>query len=353
MRKLVRAGTIAGLAAVLAACGGKTEDAPPKPALTVAVAPVTLQPLARTVEASGTVNAWEMVPVGAETGGLTAVAVYADEGSYVRQGQVLVKLNDAVLASQLRQQDAQVASAKATLAQAAANLRRARELREKGFLAQAALDARIAEQRTAEAGLAAAQAARAETATRRSQTEVRAPVSGLIVSRSVVKGKIVPAGEELFRLVRDGRLELSAQVPEQQISLIRPGMPATVTGEGVTTSGVVRIVTPEIDPQTRVGLARISLAAGSGLRPGMFARAAIQVGAQPALTVPQAAVIFRADKSGVYVVDRASHVRFRPVRTGARVGDRVEALSGLVAGERIVVQGAGFLADGDLVRVAR
>ncbi|HEX5776744.1 MAG TPA: efflux RND transporter periplasmic adaptor subunit, partial [Caulobacteraceae bacterium] len=96
MRKLVRAGTIAGLAAVLVACGGKTEEAP-KPALTVAVAPVTMQPLARTVEASGTVVAWELVPVGAETGGLNAVAVYADEGSYVRQGQVLVKLNDTVL----------------------------------------------------------------------------------------------------------------------------------------------------------------------------------------------------------------------------------------------------------------
>lgn len=353
MLKLIRAGLIAGLAAVLCACGGKTEEAPPKPALTVSVATVSLQPLARTVEASGTVNAWEMVPVGAETGGLTAVSVFADEGAYVRQGQVLVKLNDDVLASQLKQQEAQVASARATLAQATANLGRARELREKGFLAQAALDARVAEQRTAEAGLAAAQAARAETATRRNQTSVRAPVSGLIVSRSVVKGQIVPAGEELFRLVRDGRLELSAQIPEQQIGMVRSGMPATVTGEGVTTSGVVRIVTPEIDPQTRVGLARISLAAGSGLRPGMFARAAIQVGAQPALTVPQSAVIFRADKSGVYVVDRASHVRFRPVRTGARVGARVEALSGLVAGERIVVQGAGFLADGDLVRVAR
>lgn len=353
MRKLVRAGAIAGLAAVLAACGGNTEEAAPKPALTVAVAPVTMQPLARTVEASGTVNAWEMVPVGAETGGLNAVAVYADEGAYVRQGQVLVKLNDAVLASQLKQQDAQVASARATLAQATANLSRARELREKGFLAQAALDGRIAEQATAAAQLQAAQAARAETATRRGQTEVRAPVSGLIVARSVVKGQIVTAGQELFRLVRDGRLELSAQVPEQQIAMVRPGMPATVTGEGVITSGVVRIVTPQIDPQTRVGLARISLAAGSGLRPGMFARAAIQVGAQPALTVPQGAVIFRADKSGVYVVDKTSHVRFRPVRTGARVGDRVEALSGIVAGERIVVQGAGFLADGDLVRVGR
>lgn len=353
MVKLIRAGVVAGLAAVLAACGGKDEKAPPKAALTVSIAPVAAQPLARTVEASGSVEAWEMVPVGSETGGLTATAVYVDEGSYVRQGQVLVKLNDAVLTSQLRQQDAAVASAKATLAQAEANLGRARELRQKGYLAQAALDARIAEQRTAQAQVQAAQAARAETATRRSQTEVRAPVAGLIASRSVVKGQIVPAGQELFRLVRDGRLELSAQVPEQQIRLIRPGMPATVNGEGATSAGIVRIVTPQIDPQTRVGLARISLAAGSGLKPGMFARASIATGAQPALTVPQNSVVFREDKPGVYVLDPTSHVRFRAVQTGARVGDRVEIVAGLNGGERVVIQGAGFLADGDLVRVAR
>ena len=353
MVNLIRAGLIAGLAAVLVACGGNDEKAPPKPALTVSVAPVAMQPLARTVEASGSVEAWEMVPVGSETGGLTAVAVYVDEGSYVRQGQVLVKLNDAVLSSQLKQQDAQVASAKATLAQAAANLSRAKELREKGFLAQAALDARIAEQRTAEAQVQAAQAARAETATRRGQTEVRAPVAGLIASRSVVKGQIVPAGQELFRLVRDGRLELAAQVPEQQIRLVRSGMPATVTAEGITTSGVVRVVTPEVDSQTRVGLARISLAAGSGMKPGMFARASISTGAQPALTVPQNSIVFRDDKPGVFILDRSSHVRFRPVRTGARVGTRVEVAAGLNAGEQVVTQGAGFLADGDLVRVSR
>lgn len=351
MLKSFRVAALAGAALVLAACGGKKEAPPAKPALSVTAAVVSLQPLARTVEASGTVAAWEMVPVGAETGGLNAIGVYADEGSYVRQGQVLVKMNDAVLASQLRQQEAQVASARATLAQSNANLARARELRQKGYLAQAALDARVAEQQTAAAQVAAAEAGRAETSTRRGQTDVRAPVSGLIVSRSVVKGQIVGAGTELFRLVRDGRLELNAQIPEQQIALVRAGMPATVNAEGVTTTGTVRVVTPEVDSQTRLGLARIALA-GSSLRPGMFARAAIQVGAQPVLTVPAASILYRDNQAGVFIIDRTGHARFRPVRPGSRVGTQVSVESGLASGDRVVVQGAGFLADGDAVRVA-
>ncbi|HYG28023.1 MAG TPA: efflux RND transporter periplasmic adaptor subunit [Caulobacteraceae bacterium] len=348
----IRTACVLAAALVLAACGGEKEEAAAKPALTVAVQAVAMQPLARTVEASGTVVAWELVPVGAETGGLTAEGVFADEGQYVRQGQVLVKMNDAVLSSQLRQQEAQVASARATLKQASANLERARELRQKGYLAQAALDARVAEQQTAAAQVAAAEAARAETASRRAQTDVRAPVSGLIASRSVVKGQIISPGTELFRIVRDGRLELNAQIPEQQIGLVRAGMPATVTGEGVATTGVVRIVTPQVDPQTRLGIARVSLAAGSGLKPGMFARAVINVGAQPTLVVPTSAVLYRDNSAGVFVVDRTGHARFRPVRVGDRNGASTQILEGLNGGERVVTQGAGFLADGDPVRVA-
>jgi len=350
----MRAGLALAAALVLVAgCGGKKQDPAAKPALTVTAVTVTPEPLTRTVEASGTITAWQEVPVGAETGGLRAVDVYADEGSYVRQGQVLVKMNDAVLASQERQQAAALASAKAQLAQAQAALGRAQDLKGQGFLSQASLDQATAQQRTAAANVSAAQAALAETQTRRGQTNVRAPVAGLITARSVVKGQIVAAGTELFRLVRDGRLELNAQIPEQDLAAVRPGMPATVMGNGVSTTGTVRIVTPQVDPQTRVGLARIALAAGSGLKPGMFATASIAGGAAPSLTVPVQSIIYRTDQAGVYVLDSANHVHFRPVKTGQRAGDRVEVLGGVNAGERVVAQGAGFLSDGDLVRVSR
>ena len=152
----------------LAACGGggggggsaSGSGAGAAPATqTVTVSPARLTPLPRTIQAPGTVAAWQEVPVGAETGGLTAVRVLVDEGAFVRQGQLLVKLNDALLRAQLRQQEAQLASSRATLAQAEADLRRAQDLSRQGFLSPASLDARRAQAQTAAAGVAAAEAA--------------------------------------------------------------------------------------------------------------------------------------------------------------------------------------------------
>ncbi len=309
--------------------------------------------LPRTISAPGTVAAWQEVPVGSETGGLTAVQVLADEGSYVRQGQVLVRMNDALIRSQLRQQEAQVASARATLAQVSNDYQRAVSLSGQGYLSRSTLDQRLAQQRTAQANVQAAEAGRQETLTRLSQTEVRAPVSGLITSRSVVLGQIVQPGAELFRLVRQGQLELNAQVPEAELQALRAGMPARVTlsevGELV---GTIRVVTPQVDPQTRIGLARISLPARGGVRTGMFGTATIAVAAAPTLTVPQAAVVFRDGAAGVFVLDRGARARFRRVTTGERREQQVAVLSGLAAGERVVLDGAGFLGDGDLVTVA-
>jgi len=339
------------MALPLAACG-KKEEPKAKVDQTVTAAVVSLQTLPRRVEVSGSVTAWNEVIVGAETGGLTAVQVLADEGDWVRQGQLILKMSDTVHRASLRQAQAGVLSAKATLAEATAALGRSQELKAKGYLSQAALDQALARQSTASAGLAQAEAAAASAAAQLDQTNLRAPVSGRVSSRTVVKGQIVQPGAELFRLVRDGRLELAGEVPEAQLNLLRPGMPAAITGdEGGETGGVIRLVTPRVDAQTRVGLARVSLASPQSFRPGMFAKASIDVGDQPALVLPQSSVVFRNSKAGVYVIDAQAVAHFREVATGARIGDSVEIASGLTAGERVVVGGAGFLADGDHVRV--
>ena len=356
--RAARAGVLLTAFLALSACGGGDKEKEKAEAarstgqsVTAATATVIDQP--RVINASGTVSAWEEVPVGAETGGLVAVGVYVDEGTYVRQGQLLVKLNDDLLQAQLRQQQASVAAAEANAAREDAALARAQELRERGFLSQASLDTATANQRSARAQLASAQAALSETRTRLDQTNIRAPVAGLISSRSVTRGQIVQPGVELFRMVRDGRLELDAQVPEAELRAVRPGMGATITSDQAAgATGRVRIVTPGVDAQTRLGVARIALNPGSGLRPGMFARAAIDVGAQPALVVPSDAVVFREGKPGVYVIGARNAVRFTPVTTGARSGDRIQVVTGLQAGQRVVVRGAGFLGEGDVVTVA-
>lgn len=346
----------AAAALTLSACGGGDDKSKAEThgasRQTVSAATAAEVALPRVIVASGSVSAWEEVPVGAETGGLTAVGVYVDEGAYVRQGQVLVKLNDALLQAQLRQQQAGVQTAEANAARDDAALGRAQELKQRGFLSQASLDTALANQRASQANLASARAALSEIRTRLSQAEIKAPVSGLIISRNVTKGQIVEAGTQLFRMVRDGRLELDAQVPETDLPALRAGQTATITSnEGVTTTGTIRIVTPEVDAQTRLGLARITLSPGSGLKPGMFARAAIDAGAQPATVVPTGAVLYRNNKAGVFVLGADNAASFRPVTVLSRRDDQT-SVSGVEPGVRVVVQGAGFLSDGDKVTVS-
>jgi RND family efflux transporter MFP subunit len=356
---LTRAGLLVTAALVLTACGGGEEkkaaetkaEAHAGAGQTVTVATAAVSSLPRIVTASGTISAWEEVPVGAEAGGLVATAVYVDEGGYVRQGQPLVQLNDALLRAQLRQQQAGVQSAEANASRDAAALARAQELKERGFLSQASLDTALANQRASNANVAAARAALSETQTRLAQATVRAPVSGLVISRSVTKGQIVAAGTEMFRLVRDGRLELDAQVPETELALVRAGQSATISSDQVgQTGGRVRIVTPEVNAENRLGVARIALAGTSGFRPGMFAKARIDVGTQPTITVPTAAVLYRENRAGVFYLTTDRRARFQQVTVVSRTGAQT-AVTGLAAGVQVVVDGAGFLGDGDRVNV--
>ena len=199
-----------------------------------------------------------------------------------------------------------------------------------------------------------AQAALAETQTRLSQATIRAPVSGLIISRSVTKGQIISAGTELFRMVRDGRLELDAQVPETELPLIQAGQSAAVTSsQAGSTTGTVRIVTPEVDPQTRLGLARISLAPGSALKPGMFLRADITLDRiEDALVVPDAALTRRGDADGVFLVDDAgTRAAWRAVRVGVQAGSWVQLLEADLTG-RVGTLGQHLLDDGSPVAIA-
>jgi RND family efflux transporter MFP subunit len=342
----------------LAACSGEADEAAsgPKSAMTVTAAQVETRTVARTIAADGSVVAWEDIAVAAEAGagGLAVAETLAEAGDAVKAGQVLARLNDATLKAQRDQAAANVTAARATLDEARANGSRARDLLARGVISAQTADQRLAASKTAAAQLVQAQAALAEVEARLNQAVITAPVAGYISSRNVVIGQIVQGGSELFRIVRDGRLELVADVADNDIALLRAGLGVQVFSDTIpAVEGRIRLVSPQIDPRTRLGRAYVALPISTAFKPGMFVRATIALDAGPALFVPQASIVFRDGKSGLFVLSPDRVATFRPIETGQRSDTSVEVLGGVAAGEQIVVQGAGFLETGDHVTVSQ
>jgi len=174
----------------------------------------------------------------------------------------------------------------------------------------------------------------------------------VISSRSATVGAVLPAGQELFRMIRQSRLEWRAEVASTDMALIKPGVKVTVTPAGsAPIAGVVRMVAPTVDPQTRNGIVYVDLPAPASARAGMFARGEFEIGSSSALTLPQSAVQMRDGFSYVFKVGSDSKVTQAKIGVGRRAGDRIEVTDGLEPTARVVVSGGGFLAEGDTVRV--
>ena len=334
-------------AATVAAPGAE-----PPPALTVSVAAAAERPMARVVVGDGSVVAWQELVVGAEAGGLRVVEVAVEEGDRVRRGQLLARLEESVLKAQRDAAEASVQEAEAALRVARQDLVRSEELSRGQIAARQTLEQREAAARQAEARLAAARARRDEAAARLAQTRIVAPTDGTVSRRTALLGAVVPAGQEMVRLIRDDRLELDARVPELDLAAVAPGQRVRVVHGERAVEARVRAVAPTVAAETRLGVVHVALPPDSGLRPGMFARAEIQTEAATALTVPQEAVVFREGRAAVFVLSGDDRAVLRPVAPGRRREGVVEVLEGLAAGERVVVAGAGFLSDGDRVRLA-
>jgi RND family efflux transporter MFP subunit len=325
----------------------------PKPAITVAVGPLRRVAMVRPAIGDGSIIAWQELVVGIEIGGFRVIEVGFEEGDAVKAGQVLVRLDAAILAAQAQQAEAAVEEAVAALQIAQSDLRRSAELARTDAVARQTLEQRQSTARQAEARLLSARARRDEAAARLEQTTIEAPADGVISRRSILPGAVVQPGQEMFRLIRDGRVELAARVPELDLATIQPGQPVRVTHGERVIEGSVRLVAPVIAGDTRLGLVYVTLPPDSGLRPGMFARAEFVPAAVAGLAVPQEALVFRGARAVVFVIGPdGEHVQQREVTTGARREGLVEITQGLAGGERVVVAGAGFLADGDLVRVS-
>ncbi len=370
-RTVLVAGSVGAIACIALAstlrahAADDKKAASPKPALSVVVTQATRGSAPIRVTANGNLAAWQEASIGTEANGLRLADVRVNVGDVVARGQTLATFAPESMQVDLAQSKAAVAEAEATLAEAHANADRARSLQATGALSEATIASYVTAERTAKARLDAQRAGVQSRQLRVSQTAVLAPDSGVISARSATVGAVLPAGQELFRMIRQGRLEWRAEVASSDLGLIKPGMKVAVTPAGAITatstatgitsataiSGTVRIVAPTVDPLTRNGIVYVDLPQPGPARAGMFARGEFEVGSSSALTLPQSAVQLRDGFSYVFKVGADSKVTQAKIGVGRRVGDRIEVTGGLEPAARVVVSGGGFLAEGDTVRV--
>ncbi|SEP70293.1 HlyD family secretion protein [Faunimonas pinastri] len=356
--------TAVALAAALSACspskGEKSADAGEpaassrsQAALTVAVEPVRHEPLQHSVEATGTVAAWEDLTIGSEVGGLAITAVHADLGDAVKKGDVLAELDDSLLRAQVAQQQAAIAEAQANADYAEADVDRARLLSGNSDISRQTMQQREATLKTSQAKIQQAQASLSELQAKLAQTRIVAPADGTVSQRKALIGTVASAGGELFHLIRDNRLEVQAKVPEAELPGIAAGQSATARdAAGNTFTGSVRKVGPVVDAATRLGTVYVALPQDTTMKPGMFARVEISTEPRLTLTVPESALVWRNGASSVFAVASGNTAKLLPVTTGARQNGRVAIDGDVSPGDRVVVSGAGFLNDGDAVRIA-
>jgi RND family efflux transporter MFP subunit len=345
------------LCLALAACGQDTPadaagpDGDAAASLAVSLAPAAMQRLERTVIASGPVSAWEEMQLGVEISGVRVTALNVDVGQAVRKGEVLLELDHRTLDSELRQSQAAAAEADAGVALAQANLNRGQALVKDRLISASAFDELRAGLVQAQARQATARAQRDGVQLRRDFASLRAPDDGIISKRLVQPGQVVAAGSELLRLIRQGRLEWRAELAEADLARVQNGATVLISGAGGAVEGRVRAVSPGVDATARTGTIYVDLPDPGALKAGTFVEGRIVTGAAQALMVPAAAIVQRDGYSYVFTVDSDRHARRVRVATGASSQGRVEIVSGLSAGAPVVVAGAGFLGDGDAVRV--
>ena len=314
------------------------------------------QQIAGVISATGTLAARRDMPVGVPGEGGQVVRVLAEPGQWVAEGQTLAVIDRAVQSQEAQQLAAQIEVHRADLALAESELQRARALVSRGFVSEADVQRKAATRAAAAARVRVAQAQLGQTRARIGRLDVRAPAAGLVLDRNVEAGQVVgPGSGALFRIAQNGEMELLARLPQQDLSQIGVGVPATVTPVGSDRSyqGSVWQLAPIIDPATRQGEVRISIPYDRILRPGGFASAVIMAGSTNAPLLPESAVL--TDDQGTYVmiVGRNNTVERRPV-TVRTVTDRGVVIGeGLNGTEQVVESAGAFLNPGERIRPER
>jgi RND family efflux transporter MFP subunit len=359
-RRNVIIAAVVGIAILVAAvlyftAGGKSPDddaaAVQVPNVTVVVPGRT--DVARVVTASGPLAARHDQPVGVAGEGGMVRAVLVEAGTWVRQGQVLATVDRSVQAQNIAQLAAQVQVARADAALAQNEYDRSESLVGRGFVSKADLDRKKAARDAAFARIRVAEANLNAMRAQLGRLDIRAPKSGLILSRNVEVGQVVSQGSgALFHLAENGQMEMKAQLSQQDLAFIREGMPAQVTpiGSGRSFTGQVWQVAPMIDPTNRQGEVRVAIPYDPSIRPGGFAEAKIQSGTTSAPQLPQSAVLSDDNGNYVYVINGKNEVERRAIKIGTVEDQGVTIAEGISGNERVVLSAGPFLNPGQKVK---
>jgi RND family efflux transporter MFP subunit len=327
------------------------------PALSVSVIRPEWHDIPLRLTANGSIAAWQEAVIGAEVGDLRLSAVNVQIGEAVKKGQVLATFSDESVLAEVAQSRAVLAEAEANQADARINAERAERLASKALSAQQ-VGQYLTSEKTANAKVQLAKAQLDAQLLRLKYTKLVASDDGVISARNATLGAVAAKGQELFRLIRQNRLEWRGELTAAEITQLKPGLKVAVEVPSVgSIAGSIRFLAPTLDVQNRNGLVYVDLpnAVQSGLRAGMFARGEFDLGSSKGLTLPQEALSLRDGFSYAFVLTEQTEDRARvkqvKVQLGRRNGDQLEILAGVAADDRLVASGASFLADGDSVRV--
>lgn len=376
------------------------------PVLTVTTLSPVKKDIKKTLSVTGNLSAWDMVYVQPAISGLKVIDIYGDTGQYVNKNQVLVKLDDSMIKAQInsaksrlinaqsqlektknpnRDQDvlrlkAALEQSKVNLMDAEQNYKRYQSLYEQGAVSKLDLDSKntllktaealykqeeqrlnltLAGSRTeditiAQAAVADAQAQIQQLNIQLAQTIITSPDSGLIQEKQVFLGDVSSSMNKMFSIVRHKRFELQAKVPESDLKNIREGQFVNITSDAdskISTSGTIRQIGPGVDPVSRQAIVKISTDYVDGMQTGQFLRGSVNIGSNKSLVVPSKALINNEGISKIFIVNDKSFVNLKKVEIGSRTGDFIEVKSGLTERDKIIVDGIGFLRDGDFVKV--
>ena len=322
-----------------------------RPALTVTSAHAVRTKMPSVIKASGAIAAWQEGSIGARISGLPVVLVNVNVGDVIKKGQVLARLDDATVRTELTQAQANVAQAQANARQAEANRDRALALKVSGALSEQDILQNTTAAATARAQASQAAAALAAAQLKLQYTALIAPDDGVISARTASLGMVAQAGTEMFRFIRQSRLEWRAELNASQVAQVTPGLSVRLQlPDGQSVQGRIRQVAPALSADTRLVIVYADLDPSTAARAGMFASGEIIKEVSEAVTVPAESVVIRDGRSFVMRLQgtRAQQVA---VNTGRREGGVIEIVSGVQVGDSVVARGAGFINDNDSVRI--